>query len=195
MQHFHIYFNAKLLENIRAKHASLHPWLPKDAYDLTACVFNRGVLVMDTQQWRKQKLTDAIEWWMEEYAKSDRPLYSYGLSQPPFLLSVYRDYKKLDLTWNTRGLGRHKFSELERDYMQKLLSSRPKKSPFISPNADFSKILHFNGKFKPWKRERIRLADENVISFCGRVECADIWWSYLSPAANSQLKSFSLGQV
>lgn len=75
MQHFQIYFNASLLESLRATHVGQHPWIPADEYNLTTCVFNRGVLVLDTLEWRKRKFTEAIEWWMEEYAKSDRPLY------------------------------------------------------------------------------------------------------------------------
>lgn len=31
------------------------------------------------------------------------------------------------------------------------------------------------------------MPEENIISLCGHSECADIWWSYLSPMADALL--------
>ena len=122
------------------------------------------------------------------------PLYlflscRYGLSQPPFLLTACERYKKLDRIWNTRGLGRDAFGEKERDYFAKIGFGRPAKRPFLSPWADEAKIMHFNGKFKPWRGQRVRPEGEEPKSVCGakRVDCATYWWKFMSPEAEQRL--------
>lgn len=114
----------------------------------------------------------------------------YGLSQPPFLLALYGKYKKLDTLWNVRGLGRNEFSEREREYLEMKYNHKPDRKPFISVEADAAKILHFNGKFKPWKRVRPVGASSDVVSRCGSkgVECAKLWWEYLNPLADEILR-------
>ncbi|EFJ37980.1 hypothetical protein SELMODRAFT_437525 [Selaginella moellendorffii] len=180
-QIFGSYFNFDLLHRIQSREASEStPWIPRQPFDPTACIFNRGVLVIDPRKWIEHNSTEAIEWWLDEFHQAQKPLYKYGVSQPPFLLALYNHYKKLDTAWNTRGLGRAEFSEAERDYMKKLYSKRPPRRPFVSPNTEHSKILHFNGRFKPWNRDS---SVEQPPSLCGSrsEDCARLWWAYISP--------------
>lgn len=107
--------------------------------------------------------------------------HRFGLSQPPFLLALYQRYKKLDRCWNTRGLGRDSFGEKERDFLARIGFGRPPKSPFLSPWADSAKIMHFNGKFKPWREPRVRPEGEKPKALCGEAmsDCAEHWWKYM----------------
>jgi hypothetical protein len=121
-----------------------------------------------------------------------------GMSQPPFLLALYGKHKALDETWNVRGLGRPNLSDLERAYFKKMFNMTYNRTPFISPFADEAHILHFNGKYKPWKGKRKRAPSEDIISLCGSrekgQECANLWWEYLSPEANDFLKKKPLSK-
>ncbi len=118
-----------------------------------------------------------------------------GLSQPPFLLALYGKHKVLDGMWNVRGLGRPNLSELEREYFFNTFSMNYTRKPFVSPFADTAHILHFNGAHKPWKGKRKREITDDIVSLCGRkergLECAELWWEYLSPTANDFLKPFA----
>ena len=120
------------------------------------------------------------------------------MSQPPFLLALYGKHKALDETWNVRGLGRPNLSDLERAYFKKMFNMTYNRTPFISPFADEAHILHFNGKYKPWKGKRKRAPSEDIISLCGSrekgQECANLWWKYLSPEANDFLKKKPLSK-
>ncbi|GBG70217.1 hypothetical protein CBR_g6349 [Chara braunii] len=191
-------------------------WLPPEVIDSKTCVSNRGVLMVDVDQWIGQNITAAIEWWIAQFnvSAADRPLYRCGMSQPPFLLSLYKNYKKLDLKWNVRGLGRVEFAEGERDYYQEQGYLRPDKRPFISPFSEKAKALHFNGPLKPWKQNRtfegpglerngtepwplepqwdpsISIEEQRALklpSLCGQrlILCSAIWWRYLSPEADN----------
>ncbi|KAG0602932.1 hypothetical protein M758_10G053000 [Ceratodon purpureus] len=188
-QKLETYFDFDQLAKIQAR-PNKPAWVPSVPINSEACVFNRGVLVINTKQWIKEQVTEAILWWMDEFHDADSVLYKYGLSQPPFLLALYGKYKKLETLWNVRGLGRHEFSEHEREFLEKKYNHKPDRKPFISFEADSAKILHFNGKFKPWKRVRPVGASKDVISRCGAkgVECAKLWWEYLSPLADEILK-------
>jgi hypothetical protein len=42
------------------------------------CVFNHGIFVMDTDKWRKDKVTEKIELWMGRFAKGGGTLYKFG---------------------------------------------------------------------------------------------------------------------
>eukprot|EP00270_Netrium_digitus_P011753 TRINITY_DN3750_c0_g3_i1.p2 TRINITY_DN3750_c0_g3~~TRINITY_DN3750_c0_g3_i1.p2 ORF type:complete len:222 (-),score=57.19 TRINITY_DN3750_c0_g3_i1:99-743(-) len=190
MQMFGTYFDFKQLARIHEKKMDNKPWMPKFLYDKKTCVFNRGVLVIDVPKWNKMNMTGTIEWWMFQFQRAENTLYKFGLSQPPFLLTLYRRYKKLDRCWNTRGLGRDRFGEKERDYFFRIGLGRPPKRPFLSPWADEAKILHFNGKFKPWRGPRVRPPGHDIISLCGkeRIECSTLWWKFLSPQADYKLQ-------
>ncbi|XP_024384790.1 probable galacturonosyltransferase-like 10 isoform X2 [Physcomitrium patens] len=188
-QTFETYFDFNELAKIQAR-PEKPTWVPTEPIKPDACVFNRGVLVIDTNQWIKQQVTEAILWWMDEFQSAESVLYKYGLSQPPFLLALYGKYMKLDTPWNVRGLGRNEFSEREREFLESKYGHKPERKPFISLDADTAKILHFNGKFKPWKQTRPVGPSSNVVSRCGSkgIECAKLWWEYLSPVADGILR-------
>ncbi|CAI5464173.1 unnamed protein product [Closterium sp. Yama58-4] len=196
MQTFKTYFDFDQLVTIQARNDPSKPWMPSGPFDKTTCVFNRGVLLMDVQRWLQSNISGAIEWWMAEFSRAPNPLYKFGMSQPPFLLTIYDRYKKLDRIWNTRGLGRDRFGEKERDYLATIGLGRPPKRPFVSFWADSAKILHFNGKFKPWRGKRERREGEEVKSVCGekRFDCAKLWWQYLSPEAEAELRRKGKGK-
>lgn len=194
-QRFQVYFDFAQLDVIQKRKGHNRPkWLPDKPFNRSACVFNRGVLVIDNKRWQEENITKAIVWWMDEFRKSSakKPLYKAGMSQPPFLLALYGKHKVLDETWNVRGLGRPNLSDLERVYYQKGWNMTFNRTPFMSPFAEEAHILHFNGKYKPWKGKRHRGANDEVISICGEPskgrECASLWWEYLSPEANDFLK-------
>ncbi|CAI7879254.1 unnamed protein product [Closterium sp. NIES-53] len=193
MQTFDQYFDFHQLAEIHAQKKPDQPRMPKFPFDKSACVFNRGVLVMDVQQWLSQNMTESIEYWMQQHNDAKEPLYRYGLSQPPFLLTLYDRYRKLKREWNTRGLGREKFGKKELAYFERMGLGKPNKTPFLSPWANEAKILHFNGKFKPWKGPRVRPVGEPANALCGPKEedCAVRWWKYLSPEAFTQLTAGS----
>mmetsp|Transcript_9535 Transcript_9535/g.37145 ORF Transcript_9535/g.37145 Transcript_9535/m.37145 type:complete len:324 (-) Transcript_9535:1514-2485(-) len=166
------------------------------------CVFNRGILVLDLTTGRKLDITNEIERWMTAHAANTRPLYFQGVSQPPFLLALLQRYTPLDLAWNTRGLGRDAIDARE---MKSLLSQGMspvflKRSgfkgnrPFLSPFTDVSKILHFNGKHKPWLQGRKTSKLKGSTAVCGSdvVPCATLWWKYISPEAERHLNQVSL---
>ncbi|KAG0554072.1 hypothetical protein KC19_12G060200 [Ceratodon purpureus] len=194
-QRFQVYFDFAQLDEIQKRQGPDRPsWLPDKPFNRSACVFNRGVLVIDNHKWEEENITKAIVWWMDEFRKSDKSkaLYKAGMSQPPFLLALYGKHKVLDETWNVRGLGRPNLSDMERAYYKKGWNMTFNRIPFMSPFADEAHILHFNGKYKPWKGKRHRGENDEIISICGPPEkgqeCASLWWEYLSPESNDFLK-------
>lgn len=83
------------------------------------------------------------------------------------------------------------FSDHEREYLERKYNHKPDRKPFISLDADTAKILHYNGKFKPWKRVRPVGASADVVSRCGSkgIECAGLWWEYLDPVTDAILRN------
>lgn len=75
-QRLETYFNFEQLKQIQAR-SNKPAWVPETPIDPGACVFNRGVLVIDTKQWIKQQVTEAILWWMDEFHNADKVLYKY----------------------------------------------------------------------------------------------------------------------
>jgi lipopolysaccharide biosynthesis glycosyltransferase len=70
------YFDFHQLEKIQARKDN-PGWVPKVPISPEACVFNRGVLVIDTKEWIKQQVTESIFWWMDEFRNSSSVLYKY----------------------------------------------------------------------------------------------------------------------
>jgi len=166
------------------------------------CVFNRGILVLDLTAWRKLGIASEIERWMRVHATSTRPLYFQGVSQPPFLLALLRRYTSLDLAWNTRGLGRGTINarEIKSLIAQGMSTVYLERAgfkgdrPFVSPFTDVSKILHFNGRHKPWLNGRPTSKMKGSTAVCGSdvVPCATLWWNYISPEAEGLLNQIAL---
>lgn len=105
-QTFETYFDFNELAKIQAR-PEKPTWVPTEPIKPDACVFNRGVLVIDTNQWIKQQVTEAILWWMDEFQSAESVLYKYGfIWNPAFFLIEVRMYK------NLKGLGRMDFFSL-----------------------------------------------------------------------------------
>lgn len=102
----------------------------------TSCSFNAGVYVTDLGYWRKNNITQNLEYWMELNTKEE--IYGNekggGGSQPPMMLVFYGKYTKMDPAWHIRYLG--------------LTSGTSYTKNFIKS----AKLLHWNGHFKPWGR-------------------------------------------
>jgi len=66
---------------------------------------------------------------------------------------------------------------------------RPPKSPLLSPWADTAKIMHFNGKYKPWRMPRHRRKGQSPKALCGEAmtDCAEHWWKYMSVRTHRRL--------
>jgi hypothetical protein len=78
-----VYFDFAQLDEIQNRDGPNGPsWLPDKPFNRSACVFNRGVLVIDTKRWQDENITKAIVWWMDEFRKSGdkKALYKYALS-------------------------------------------------------------------------------------------------------------------
>jgi len=102
----------------------------------TACSFNTGVFVSDLTHWDKLNITNQLEYWMalntqEEVYGNEK---GGGGSQPPMMIVFYDKYSPLDPMWHVRYLGWTSGSSYSRDFVRK------------------AKLLHWNGKFKPWGR-------------------------------------------
>lgn len=75
-QRFQVYFDFDQLNEIQKRPGpNRAPWLPDLPFDRRACVFNRGVLVIDTKKWLSENITEAIVWWMDEFRKANKTLY------------------------------------------------------------------------------------------------------------------------
>eukprot|EP00439_Symbiodinium_sp_Y106_P082089 s907_g21.t1 len=206
-QHFDLYIDFDELSTLGLKRPGLEP---------AECVFNRGVFVMDVRRWKKLQITREIERWMARYREAKKDLYKFGLSQPPWLLALHDRYSHLSETWNCRGLGRETLSQkelrelkadLKMDFkaLQKagLRPSGDQVQPYLASCSADAKLLHFNGKLKPWQadtwasrqRAPICLAHSSTFRQLQRkevagktfVRCADLWSYFLSPEAETLL--------
>lgn len=133
-----------------------------------ACVFNRGVFVIDVAKWREQRLTAEVEKWVKRYGESQRDIFKYGVSQPPWLLAVHGHYRGISPGWNCRGLSRELLSRgdvsalgrhgLRARQLIGIGGKRVKESgdwiPFVTLCSRDAQLLHFNGPGKPWKQQR-----------------------------------------
>ncbi|CAE6911122.1 GATL10 [Symbiodinium sp. CCMP2592] len=206
-QHFDLYIDFDELSTLGLKRPGLEP---------AECVFNRGVFVMDVRRWKKLQITREIERWMARYREAKKDLYKFGLSQPPWLLALHDRYSHLSETWNCRGLGRETLSQkelkelkadLKMDFkaLQKagLRPSGDQVQPYLASCSADAKLLHFNGKLKPWQADKwasrqrapICLAHGSTFRQLQRkevagktfVRCADLWSYFLSPEAETLL--------
>ncbi|XP_051874245.1 glycosyltransferase 8 domain-containing protein 1 [Pristis pectinata] len=100
------------------------------------CSFNPGVFVANLTEWKQQNITEQLEKWMEINVVEN--LYGGALAgsvtTPPMLLVFYKQYSSIDPLWHVRHLG----SSAGTRYS----------SHFIKA----AKLLHWNGRFKPWGR-------------------------------------------
>lgn len=73
-QKLETYFDFHQLAKIQAR-PDKPAWVPEMPINPQACVFNRGVLVIDTNKWIEENVTEAILWWMDEFQSADEVLY------------------------------------------------------------------------------------------------------------------------
>jgi len=179
-------------------------------FDPKACVFNRGVFVVDVVKWREARITSDIEMWMARYKDSKKDLYRYGMSQPPWLLALGHRYQRMHSKWNCRGLGREALDITEFKDVQAVMGLRSKADkkslkiyqddkvrPFISTCSADAGLLHFNGAMKPWLsgkwgKKKAPLCAIPALQLSAlpqpvpikqRVErCEARWWAFLSEA-------------
>lgn len=102
----------------------------------TTCSFNTGVFVANMSDWRKHNVTQKLEFWLELNTKEE--LYGNerggGGSQPPMMLVFYNKYTPIDQPWHVHFLG------------------WTARSSYTRPYVKSAKLLHWNGRFKPWLR-------------------------------------------
>ncbi|XP_035281655.1 glycosyltransferase 8 domain-containing protein 2-like [Anguilla anguilla] len=98
------------------------------------CSFNPGVIVVDVEEWRRQKITKQLEGWMQSNVRDNLYTSSMagGVATPPMLIAFYQKYSDIDANWHIGHLG-------------------------WSPDTWYSEaflhtanLLHWNGRFKPW---------------------------------------------
>lgn len=98
--------------------------------------FNAGVFVCNVSEWRKQKITESLTYWME--MNTVTPIYGDGIaggaSQPPMLISLRGKVTTLDQSWHVRHFGWWKGNT----YSKNILVD--------------AKLMHWNGRKKPWKK-------------------------------------------
>eukprot|EP01134_Creolimax_fragrantissima_P007187 CFRG7187T1 len=94
--------------------------------------FNAGVMVINLRLWKERNKDKQILTWLALNRES--PVYKYG-SQPPLMLTFYKDYENMGMIWNFRHLG-HK---------QTLKAS----------DIQRANIIHYNGPRKPWRSNGI----------------------------------------
>lgn len=210
-QQFDMYIDFKQLSKLGFQRPGL---------DAKACVFNRGVFVVDLVRWRELRITEDIELWMARYRTTKKDLYHFGMSQPPWLLALNGHYQRLGVEWNCRGLGREFLKESELQELKKArgldkaalaaLGLRHADStssrPYISHCAASAKLLHFNGALKPWRSAALRGKQQPPLCAAaaaaakppprlrdGYVRCAELWWAFLAPGPAAQLAAGAAG--
>ncbi|KJE95478.1 glycosyltransferase 8 domain-containing protein 1 [Capsaspora owczarzaki ATCC 30864] len=111
-----------------------HPRVLAQQMDPSTCSFNAGVYVADLTEWKRQRMSKELEFWMELNTREN--VYggegSGGGSQPPMLLALYGRATELNPLWHVRHLGW---------------------SGSYAYTAEFVKsahLLHWNGAGKPW---------------------------------------------
>lgn len=99
-----------------------------------SCSFNVGVYVTDLDLWRKNNITEKLEYWMELNTKEE--VYGNekggGGSQPPMMLVFHGKYTQMDPGWHIRYLGWTTGTSYTKEFVK------------------HAKLLHWNGHFKPW---------------------------------------------
>ncbi|KNC74511.1 hypothetical protein SARC_12946, partial [Sphaeroforma arctica JP610] len=85
-------------------------------------------MVINLRLWKERNKDREILKWLNLNRKS--PVYKYG-SQPPLMLTFYKDYENMPMSWNFRHLG-HKQTLKDSDIRR-------------------SHIIHYNGPRKPWR--------------------------------------------
>ena len=156
------------------------------------------MLLIDAAAWRERRLTPTIEALLGEYIASGGRLWKNGVSQPPFVLALGNEYLRLDPLWNVRGLGRHEMTRTEHRRMVATAAARFNRSaaaynasgvvhrrrngalaPYVQLFADHARVLHFNGRLKPWSGAPHASDDEPALCAVDATRlqpCSARWW-------------------
>ncbi|XP_005097020.1 glycosyltransferase 8 domain-containing protein 1 [Aplysia californica] len=146
------------LTNVYAEYLDFkNPHIKEMKMKATACSFNTGVFVTDLREWDKLNITAQLEYWMELNTKEE--VYGNerggGGSQPPMMIVFYNKFSAIDPMWHVRYLGWTSGTSYSKKFVAK------------------AKLLHWNGKFKPW----------------GRVsQHHDVWDRYFLPDPGNRFK-------
>uniref|UniRef100_A0A6U5JRB2 Uncharacterized protein n=1 Tax=Calcidiscus leptoporus TaxID=127549 RepID=A0A6U5JRB2_9EUKA len=176
-------------------------------YDPDACIFNSGVLLIDTTQWLILGVASRVEFWMEINLRSSN-LYKHDSPLAPLLLALLPIYKRLPRAWNIAGLGRRKLSSEELKAWQRFwqnvgvrYDANPQAPALILTGAaggiPAAKLLHFSGRFKPWltpvpsavrsdgRAVEARCREEPASASASDVRCASLWVPHGDEAAGA----------
>lgn len=140
-------------------------WLRKRNIDRMACAAQRGVVVIDVEQWKSQRLTEQIVGWMSLSRNSSRGLWHAPAAPSAWLLALNGTYLPIDEAWSCSNLGREMMSLEEGWYLRHggfdskafvdlgvvIDELRGNTTPFVATCTDHAKLLHFNGPLKPWR--------------------------------------------
>jgi len=213
-QHFELYID---FAEIKRLGFDLTPNDVPNGIDPKACVFNRGVFVVDTRRWKQLRITPAIELWMKRYREAEKDIYRFGMSQPPWLLALHGRYTPLSKDWNCRGLSREFMDPDDKKALQeelgqssktlkkalKLKSAGEWTRPYVATCTVGAKLLHFNGGLKPWKKDSWK--KEQLAPLCALKgkpvpvageasslsksfeRCSDVWSVYFSSEGAKKL--------
>lgn len=98
--------------------------LAQKQYNPLDPVFNAGVMVIDLEKWRANKVRSRVLHWIEMAAKND--ITTCCLNQPALNLAIHDDWEALDQRWNF--------------------------DPYFcdAGHVDDAFIVHFAGERKPW---------------------------------------------
>lgn len=114
-----------------------------DKLDLHATSFNDGVIVVDLEKWRRLKVTEEVEWWMQQHKAADPALWKFGTQPIMLLLGAGGRWQRLPGEWYMGDLG---FRRAEGAADEARLAR--------------ATVLHFDGEHKPWLPATV--SDENA---------------------------------
>lgn len=190
-----------------------------------SCAASRTVLVLDLQRWRRKAITATIEEWILRSQVNAVELWKGGPSVVPWMLAIGENYAELSEHWACSGLGKDTMTIEESQSVRR--SGFDKKSlrrlklqtddlGFVSPRlatcSGSAKLLRFDGRVKPWFRDRfltsapvcqlpvsfyeaewVPAVSTRIKVFCewtAFVNCSTIWWSFLTEEVSCALKDY-----
>jgi len=107
--------------------------------DMSADSFNDGAIVIDLSKWRKFRVTEDVQWWMQKHKEADPALWKFG-TQPIMLLVVGARWQQLPSEWYLGDLGFKRIEDFDRESLQQ---------------ASEAVVAHFDGEHKPWLPESV----------------------------------------
>ena len=147
-----------------------------------------------------------------------RRLWQFGVSQPPFLLALHGLYRKLPMAWNIRGLGRANVWTPEWNHFKKALMNGAERREFSDSSLRSrglmvpggagnsksryrvmvdreAKVLHYNGKNKPWSPDKKQRGGELMCgsTLRGLTPCRKRWEKYFKPLRDEYKAAVAAG--